>query len=231
MIPLDDTHEVLYAGWLRSQHPRTWAHYLALLRSLRREVAGREVAIEKDLERWLNAKRGETRRAARKGMRKYLQWLDSHGTRVPAPSPLAKSSPERTLALAHTQRLRQRQSGTVLDRQIYTMVELHQGTELPASAVGQLCAKDLAEDGTQILWRGRPYVLPPEARLALQRWLRVRERLRSLPEEQRRHRKTEAWTHSPFLFPNARGQASGYGVIWRARQIISPEAQSLSTAD
>ena len=95
MIPLGSDRETLYTGWLRQKHPRTWAHYFAWVRALRRAVAGRDVASTAELEIWLSSRHGETRRAARKGIRKYLQWLASCKVDVSPLQLLAKHTPVR----------------------------------------------------------------------------------------------------------------------------------------
>jgi integrase len=102
------------------------------------------------------------------------------------------------------------------------MTSLYVNTELPASALGQLRGDNLVMEGSKILWRGREFPLSEEALQDVRRWLRLRERLRTLAEERSRHRKTDAWAESEFLFPNSRRGPSGYGVIWRT--VLHPRA-------
>lgn len=222
---LAEEQQARYAAWLKERYPLTHRHYFSFVRSLIRSVGEQPDAAA--IVRWIESYRGQSRRAARKGLRRLMRWAQSEGVTIPSIEMLTIPAPRKTLSASAAARLIKKERGTLKERQIFVMTSLFLKTELPASAIGQLRSEHMQvhETGINVVWRNKVISLNADAEQILQGWLRLRERLRTLPEERRRHRKTDAWAESEFLFPNAHGGASGHGVIWRS-QAASQEGES-----
>src|SRR5215210_2938821 len=96
MLGQDD--QVRYDAWLIERYPLTHRHYRSWARSLIRAVG--EQPDTTALESWLKSYAGQSRRSARKGLRRLVQWAQSEGIAAPSVISLKIHAPSRTLSAA-----------------------------------------------------------------------------------------------------------------------------------
>ena len=220
MIPLSSAMEADYREWLLQKHPSSLKHYLFYVRSLARFVGGGFMVTDKEVAKWIDTQAPQSRGHARKGLRKYVAWAQSVGFVNAGSDHLEVPCPRPEFSEAQIAGVTRRRTGSLKDRQTYALFMLHRALSLSAAAIGKLRFEHftLVDGLPAITWNGVTHPLPADAARSLQDWIRIRGRLKALPEERRRHRKSDGWAESDFLFPNPRGGASRFDAVSRIRR-------------
>lgn len=223
MIPLSSAMEADYRGWLLQEHPASVKHYLFYVRSLSRFIGGRLMATDDEVAEWITSQTPQSRGPARKALRKYIAWAQSVGFVNAGCDNLEVPCPQPEFSEAQVAAIAKKRTGSLKSRQTYALFMLHRSLPLSAAAVGKLRFEHftLVDGLASITWNGLTHPLPADVARSLQDWVRIRERLKALPEERRRHRKSDGWAESDFLFPNPRGGASRFDAVSRVRRNLA----------